>query len=107
MVVPIFSPGQAPDDPGQPDQRIGPRPREHLGQPQRVEAAPGDPLPQRDDLFGTEALAARADADADLHGLVPPGAAVNGPAPADAASSTSWWVTKRTISGAMACASTP
>ena len=89
--------------PGQPDQRVGAGPRQHLGQPERVEAGPGDPQPQRDHRLGAEALPARADADANLHGASS-SAAIARVTPA---SSTSWCVTKRTVSGAMACASTP
>ena len=89
--------------PGQPDQRVGPGPRQDLGQPERVEAGPGDSLRQRHHGLGTEVLAARADPDADLHGASSNAAMAR----VTPASSTSWCVTKRTVPGAMAWASTP
>ena len=90
-------------DPGQPDQRVGSRSRQDLGKPQRVEARRGDPLRQRHHGLGADVLTARADTDTDLHGA-PSNAAMARVTPA---SSTSRCVTKRTIPGAMACASTP
>ncbi len=103
IVVPIFRPGQAPDTQASPTSGSGPGRVEHLGQPQGIEAGPGDPLGQRDHGVGTEALPARADPDADLHGASSSAAMARATPP----SSTSRCVTKRSVPGAMACASTP
>ena len=75
MVVPILRRGQAPDAQASPTSGIGPGPREHLGQPEGVEAA-SRRWPRRATTMasGPRFSPPRADPDADLHDRPPPGA---------------------------------
>src|SRR6185437_15376159 len=104
---PELEPRARPGHPAQPDQWVRSRPREHLGQPQLVEARLVDRTRQPDECFGPGALPAAADADPHLHDAVPGASASASRARAMPASSTSRCVTKRTVPGAMAWASTP
>src|SRR6185312_9018594 len=88
-------------------QRVGPWPREDLGQPQGVEARLADRARQPDQRLRPGAVPAAADADPDLHAAAPGASSSTPMARATPASSTSRCVTKRTVPGAMAWASTP
>ena len=68
MVVPIFRPGQAPETQASPTSGSGPGRVSTSGSQSESKPVAADALRQRHHGLGAEALAARADPDADLHG---------------------------------------